>query len=269
MRVHRAGLAGEQPVVDHHAALGEARRETPGGIAGHGVDGERQVAVADGGLRALFEIRSVHEHDVRAARLERRHRVGASHHVHRADAERRGETDEMNADGGVRGILNDPVTRREIPVAGQHQKRGGRIDLQHGELQRIRVDADSDGLAGPDLLALHPVLPAQHQHAIAGSDMRHVVTDGDDPPERLRARHGRQRRTRGIATGDGEKIHGIDGKSLDLDEHFARRARLGLGSLDGVGDLVGGTEPVELDDLHGCAILPVQARRQYDTVNRH
>ena len=192
-----------------------------------------------------------HDH-VGADRLQRLGQRAAAHHVDRADAVRLGEPDQVGADAGVGGVLDHPVARLQRHVVAQHQQRGRRIDLEHGELEHVGIRGHRERLRRRHLAPLAPVVAAEIDHAIARREALHVGADRGDPADALGAERRRQLRPHRVAAGDGQKVGRIDRERFDLDHHLVRAGRADVRHLDARGDLVRRAERRELHLLHGA-----------------
>ena len=116
----------------------------------------------------LREIGAVDQHHVGAERGELVGQPLAAHDVDGPEALRLGELDQAVADAGIGGVLQDPVAGRERHVFGHHQIGGRRVDLEHGELQRVDAGRHLDDPVGLGELALHPVVAVERDHQVAG-----------------------------------------------------------------------------------------------------
>ena len=222
-----------------------------GGAAGRVLHPRGQILAVD------------HDH-VGADRLQRLAQRAAAHHVDRADAVRLGEPDQVGADARVGGVLDHPVARLQRHVVAQHQQRGRRIDLEHGELEHVGIRGHRERLRRRHLAPLAPVVAPEVDHAIARREVPHVGAD--------RARSGRRTRRRAspaagphrVAAGDGEQVGRIDRERFDLDHHLVRAGRADVRHLDALCDLVRRAERGELHLLH--ALLPIRPRLPWASI---
>ena len=139
-----------------------------------------------------------------------------------------------------------------VDVAAQHQERGRRIDLEHGELEHVGIRGHGERLRGRHLAPLAPVVAPEIDHAIARREVPHVGADRRDPADALGAERRGQRRPHRVAAGDGQKVGRIDRERFDLDHHLVRPGRADVRHLDAGGDLVRRAERGELHLLHGA-----------------
>ena len=113
-RRHLAGLAAHHAVVHQHATVGQDGSQVVGADAADRIDTQAHLGTTGGRTHALGQVRSVHQHQIGAFGLHAGDRRLAAHHVDGLEAAQLGQLDQVAANAGVGGVLDDPVTRLEV-----------------------------------------------------------------------------------------------------------------------------------------------------------
>ena len=239
MRRDHAGLAAQEPVIDHGAAVREAVGEAQAGRPADGIEGEPDGRAGAGpGAHPVGEIIAIDDRDVGADAHEFLAQGIAPDHVDGAHAARVGEPNDVPAHGRVGGILNHPVSGPQIDIIPEHEKSRRRIGLEHGGVVDIEGVRDLDHQARLDAYALGPVAAPQAEDLVSRLEAADRTPDLGDAAGALdaygRGQLGRPR----IAALDDEQVGGVDGRGRDVDHHLVIGRNANVIDLDAVADCV-------------------------------
>ena len=188
----------------------------------------RRIGAPPARTRPVGQVGSVHEASVGAKQFEFGEQGLAADDVDGAPPTRTSEADHNSSDGGVRGVLQDPIARLQVDEVGQQEQGGRRVDANHRGLPEVDAGRQRHHVLAPHPAPLRPVLPLQVDDQVARRDVRNALAGGEHPPDALRTGRGGQGRLERIGACAEQDVRRVDreGQHLEGDLPGARRAHI-------------------------------------------
>ena len=183
----------------------------------HGINTQLDRCLAGGLGYALGQVRAIDQHHIGALRFYRSHGAVAAHYVDGFQSFDFRQLDQVTTDGGVRRVLDHPVTGLQVDKLIQHQQRGGRVDGHHRQLFGI-ASGQGYQLLSLGLQLAHPSAGThRQQYGLPDFQVCYFAAQLGHFADPFVAANRRQRRQHAVLPGEGQHIRRVDRAGQDFD----------------------------------------------------
>lgn len=200
-----------------HGTEGDVRRARSEGIcdiqgAGptDGVEAQLGKPATTELARFAAEVGLLSDDNIRSEGEEFLQEFRTADNIQSAEAEMAGELDDSAADGGVCGVLDDPVAGLKRHEIVEKTPGGGGVHRQHCGLMDVEIVWEWDGVLGGKEEFTRPSAESERENFLADKEIFHPSTEGEDFAAAFVADRGGKRRELAIGALNDIQVGGVD-----------------------------------------------------------